>query len=199
MRFYVVLLSLLSALQGLAQTANVRVLVFSRTAGFRHASIPDGIAAIRRLADERGFFVEASEDPTVFRDGQLEQYRAVVFLSTTGDILTRPQEEAFERYIRRGGGFVGIHAAADTRCRPLDEYSGCQGCFTTLGGHGSQADDLFYTVEARYTDAGGPGVGSLTARTGLILQPKRKEAEHYTRQNGVLLEDTGDVRGGVRR
>ncbi|MDE0963318.1 MAG: ThuA domain-containing protein, partial [Candidatus Latescibacteria bacterium] len=114
MRFYVVLLSLLSASQGLAQTADVRVLVFSRTAGFRHASIPDGIAAIRRLADERGFVVEASEDPTVFRDGQLEQYRAVVFLSTTGDILTRPQEEAFERYIRRGGGFVGIHAAADT-------------------------------------------------------------------------------------
>ena len=69
MRFYVVLLSLLSASQGLAQTADVRVLVFSRTAGFRHDSIPDGIAAIRRLADERGFVVEASEDPTVFRDG----------------------------------------------------------------------------------------------------------------------------------
>ncbi|MBT7417714.1 MAG: ThuA domain-containing protein, partial [Gemmatimonadetes bacterium] len=133
MRFYVLLYFLFFASESLAQIADVRVLIFSRTAGFRHASIPDGIAAIRRLADEREFFVEASEDPTVFRDGQLEQYRAVVFLSTTGDILTRPQEEAFERYIRRGGGFVGIHAAADTRCRPLDEYSGCQGCFTTLG------------------------------------------------------------------
>ena len=114
MRFYVLLYFLFFASESLAQIADVRVLVFSRTAGFRHDSIPDGIAAIRRLADERGFVVEASEDPTVFRDGQLEQYRAVVFLSTTGDILTRPQEEAFERYIRRGGGFVGIHAAADT-------------------------------------------------------------------------------------
>jgi hypothetical protein len=56
----------------------------------------------------------------------------------------------------------------------LDEYSGCQGCFTTLGGHGCQADDLFYMVEARYTDAGGPGVGSLTARTGLICNPSAK-------------------------
>jgi len=84
----------------------------------------------------------------------------------------------------------------DAHSHPLDEYAGCQGRFTALGGHGSQADDLFYTVEARYTDRGGPGAGSLTARAGLILQPKRKEAEHYTRQNGVLLEDTGDVRGG---
>ncbi|MBT5451921.1 MAG: ThuA domain-containing protein, partial [Gemmatimonadetes bacterium] len=114
MRFYVLLYFLFFASESLAQIADVRVLIFSRTAGFRHDSIPDGIAAIRRLADERGFVVEASEDPTVFRDGQLQQYRAVVFLSTTGDILTGAQEEAFARYIRRGGGFVGIHAAADT-------------------------------------------------------------------------------------
>ena len=48
------------------------------------------------------------------RSSNLARYKAVVFLSTTGDVLTGPQQTAFERFIRAGGGFVGVHAAADT-------------------------------------------------------------------------------------
>ncbi|WP_406351117.1 ThuA domain-containing protein [Streptomyces sp. NBC_01635] len=90
------------------------VLVFSRTAGFRHSSIDDGIAALRALGTANNFTVDASEDPQVFTTGNLARYEAVVFLSTTGDVLGTAQQAAFEQYIKEGGGYVGIHAAADT-------------------------------------------------------------------------------------
>ena len=109
------LLSLTLAL-GVATTpaAAERILVFSKTAGFRHASIPDGIAAVRELGAAHDFAVDATEDATWFTDDRLATYDAIVFLSTTGDVLDDAQERAFERYIRGGGAFVGIHAASDT-------------------------------------------------------------------------------------
>ncbi|MFJ3336907.1 ThuA domain-containing protein [Streptomyces sp. NPDC086766] len=92
-----------------------RVLVFSKTTGYRHASIPDGIAAIEKLGQEHGFAVDTTEDATRFNDAELAQYQSVVFLSTTGDPLDQQSEkDAFQRYIEHGGGFVGIHAAADS-------------------------------------------------------------------------------------
>ncbi|MGW5177888.1 ThuA domain-containing protein [Streptomyces sp. NPDC004082] len=91
-----------------------RVLVFSKTAGFRHDSIPEGVAAVRELGAENGFAVDATEDATAFTPANLARYEAVVFLSTTGDVLDPAQQSAFERYIGRGGGYVGVHAAADT-------------------------------------------------------------------------------------
>lgn len=90
------------------------VLVFSRTTGFRHDSIPAGVAAIQELGKEGGFSVVASEDPSVFTDSGLKGYRAVVFLNTTGDILNNDQQAAMERFVAQGGGFAGVHSAADT-------------------------------------------------------------------------------------
>ncbi|WP_207921982.1 ThuA domain-containing protein [Saccharopolyspora terrae] len=90
------------------------VLVFSETAGYRHASIESGIAAIEELGRQNGFHVESTEDSARFTDQELARYDAVVWLSTTGDVLDQPQQDAFERYIRTGGGYVGVHAAADT-------------------------------------------------------------------------------------
>ena len=91
-----------------------RILVFSKTEGFRHASIEDGKAALIRLGRERDVQVDTTEDASVFNANALENYDAVVFLSTTQDVLNEEQERAFERYIQAGGGFVGVHAAADT-------------------------------------------------------------------------------------
>jgi type 1 glutamine amidotransferase len=90
------------------------VLVFSKTAGFRHPSIPDGVQAIRELGVAAGFEVEATEDAAAFTPANLARFRAVVFLSTTGDVLDAGQQAAFENYIGAGGGFAGVHAAADT-------------------------------------------------------------------------------------
>ena len=108
--------SLLLVGSSAAQTTipSFAVLVFSKTAGFRHDSIPDGIAAVRALGAEHGFRVDDTEDPGRFTDATLAQYKIVMFLSTTGDILDQQHKAALERYIRSGGGFVGIHSASDT-------------------------------------------------------------------------------------
>lgn len=90
------------------------VLVFSKTAGFRHDSIPAGITALGELAAENGFTVDATEDAGVFTTANLARYRAVVFLMTTGDVLDAGQKAAFESYVADGGGYVGVHSAADT-------------------------------------------------------------------------------------
>jgi hypothetical protein len=89
------------------------VLVFTRTTGFRHASIDDGVAAIRRLGASHGFAVDATEDPEQVQDAVLRRYRAVVFLSTTGEPLGPAQQAALQRWVEAGGGWVGVHAAAD--------------------------------------------------------------------------------------
>jgi type 1 glutamine amidotransferase len=90
------------------------VLVFTKTAGFRYDSIPAGVAAIKALGEQHRFHVDASEEAAVFTDAGLARYQVVVFLNTTGDVLDAEEQAAFERFIRRGGGFVGIHAATDT-------------------------------------------------------------------------------------
>ncbi len=90
------------------------VLVFSKTAGFRHDSIGTGVQAIRDLGAANGFTVTATEDAGAFTSANLAQYETVVFLNTTGDVLNATQQSAFESYIRGGGGYTGVHAAADT-------------------------------------------------------------------------------------
>jgi len=95
-------------------TPEKRVLIFSKTAGFRHGSIASGKAAITKLGIENGFSVDTTENASIFTEKNLKKYSAVVFLNTTGDILDNTQQEAFEHYIQAGGGYVGIHAAADT-------------------------------------------------------------------------------------
>jgi cytochrome c len=97
-----------------ARAQDQRVLVFSKTAGFRHSSIGVGLAAIRKLGTENGFAVDATEDAAAFTAKNLARYRAVVFLNTTGDVLDPTQQDNFERFIQAGGGYVGVHAATDT-------------------------------------------------------------------------------------
>lgn len=93
--------------------AQKKVLVFSKTAGFRHSSISVGKLAIMKLGKENGFDVDTTENATVFNESELKKYNAVIFLNTTGDVLDHYQQAAFERYIQAGGGYMGIHAATD--------------------------------------------------------------------------------------
>ena len=91
-----------------------QILVFSKTEGFRHASIEAGVAAVQKLGVENGFEVVATENADYFTEDSLLQYAVVVFLNTTGDVLNPRQQADFERYIQAGGGYVGIHSASDT-------------------------------------------------------------------------------------
>ena len=90
------------------------VLVFSKTEGFRHGSIQTGIETIEQIGFANGFHVVATEDASTFSDDGLAEYEAVVFLNTTGNVLNDAQQNAFEGYINSGGGYVGVHSAADT-------------------------------------------------------------------------------------
>jgi uncharacterized protein len=94
--------------------ARPAVLVFHKTAGFQHGSIPTGVQAIRELGQAHRFTVEATADAGWFTPDKLKAYQAVIFLNTTQDVLDAGQQTAFEQYIRGGHGFVGVHAAADT-------------------------------------------------------------------------------------
>ena len=90
-----------------------RVLLFVKTKGYHHESITAGIAAIEKIGKENNFSVDVDSSSSVFNDNDLKKYRAVIFLSTTGNILNSDEQVAFQRYIEAGGGFMGIHAAAD--------------------------------------------------------------------------------------
>lgn len=90
------------------------VLIYTKTAGFRHDSIAKGVEAIQKLGGEFGFEVHTTEDPAVFTDDNLAYYAVIIFLNTTGDVLDDDQQAAFERRFRDAGGFVGVHSATDT-------------------------------------------------------------------------------------
>ena len=109
-----VLFALVISSCGNKREGKPRVLVFSKTMGYEHASIPEGVAAIQKLGAENGFVVDTTKNAELFNEENLSQYGAIVFLSTTLNVLDHSQEAAFERYIQAGGGFVGVHAAADT-------------------------------------------------------------------------------------
>lgn len=101
---------------GNKRSGKPRILVFSKTVTFRHSSIADGKVAIQKLGAEHGFLVDTTEDAAYFNEDSLKNYSAVVFLNTTDtkdSLLNHYQENAFERYIQAGGGFVGVHAATD--------------------------------------------------------------------------------------
>jgi len=114
-----------------------RVLVFSKYAGFKHGSIPTGIAVIQKLGMENNFDVDTTRNAETFNEDSLKKYSAIIFLNTTGDIFDYRQEAAFERYIQSGGGFVGVHSATDTEY-DWGWYGRLVGGY--LNGHSSQLE-----------------------------------------------------------
>lgn len=95
-----------------------RVLVYTRNytpdgKGYVHDNIASSVEAIKKMGAEKGFAVDASDDPAVFTDANLKQYAALVFSNSNNQAFTTDaQREAFRHYIEAGGGFVGIHSAS---------------------------------------------------------------------------------------
>ncbi len=102
-------------LAALLTTAAVpKLLVFSKTTGFRHDSIPTCVEAIRNLGKANKFDIDATEDASVFTKDNLKQYMGIIFAMTTGDVLNPEQQTAMQEFVERGGGWVGVHSASDT-------------------------------------------------------------------------------------
>jgi type 1 glutamine amidotransferase len=135
------------------EAARPRVLLFSRTTGFRHDAIPVAGSAIARLGHDHGFSVDLTEDPAIFDDTSLGGYAAVVFLLTTGDVLDAGGRAAFERYVRSGGGYVGVHSASDTEYG-WSWYGGLVGAY--FAGH-----PAIQPAVVRVEDATHPSTASL--------------------------------------
>ena len=131
-----------------------RVLVFSKTAGFRHTSIVEGVETFRELGEAYGWEVDWTEDAARFTDETLDDYAAVVFMSTTGDVLDSLQQGAFERYVGKGRGFVGVHAAADTEY-DWPFYRGLVG--RQFVQHPEHQDGTIYVVDADFPGMAGFG------------------------------------------
>lgn len=113
--FFLTALCILSGAYAFAfKKAKPRLLVFSKTAGFRHDCIPAGKLAMLQMGADKGFEVDTTEDASLFTAKNLKRYKAVVFLCTTGNVLNDAQQKAMEGFIQNGGGFIGIHAATDT-------------------------------------------------------------------------------------
>lgn len=98
----------------LSQAQQFRALVISKTSGFRHQSIPEGLVALKKLGEKHRFQVYASEDAGLINDENLKRYDVIILMSTTGTIFNAEQKAAFERFVQSGKGVVGIHSATDT-------------------------------------------------------------------------------------
>jgi type 1 glutamine amidotransferase len=133
-----------------------RILVFTKTAEFRHDSIPAAIAAVQSLGAANGFAVDQTEDGGAFTDPNLARYRVVMFLLTTGDVLDDAEQAALQRYIEAGGGFVGVHSAADTE-HDWPWYGGLVGAYFA-------SHPAIQTATIDVADPRGPGTVGLPAQ-----------------------------------
>jgi type 1 glutamine amidotransferase len=91
----------------------INVLVFSKTAGFRHESISSGLKMLYDQSKKQNWVITATENSGLFTDGFLADFDLVVFLNPTGDAVDASGQTAFEKFMKSGKGFVGIHASAD--------------------------------------------------------------------------------------
>ena len=99
-----------------------KVLVFSKTAGFRHGSIPTGVEAMKQMGKSTGAFeVTATEDDSFFEPEKLKNFDAVLFLNTTGEVFKSKEAGREERlkkslvdFVKSGKGLIGTHSATDT-------------------------------------------------------------------------------------
>jgi cytochrome c len=141
-----------------------RVLVFTKTSGYHHTSIADGVNAIFALAKQNKFEADTTSDSGWFQEDTLKKYAAVVFLNTTGDLLDHYQEADFQRFIEAGGGYVGVHAAADAEY-DWGWYGRLAGAY--FNGHPEQQEALIQIADSS-NDA-----------TRLLPKPWKRKDEWY--------------------
>lgn len=145
----IALIALLGAKLASAQQFNA--LLFTKTDGWHHDSIASGVTAVQDLAKLHDFELFWTEDADrVFNDEWLSRYDVVIFLLTTGDILNEEQQAAFEKYIKNGGGFAGIHSASDT------EYE--WDWYTNMVGHMFHIHPAVQTAVMKVEDPNFPGM-----------------------------------------
>jgi uncharacterized protein len=111
---FILIFSVLTTLSWGQSGQQFNVLVFSKTKGFRHQSIPDGVVALKKLARDNMFDLFSTEDEEFITDQNLQRFDAIILMSTTGTIFNSQQKAAIQKFVQQGKGIVGIHSATDT-------------------------------------------------------------------------------------
>ncbi|HEV8247185.1 MAG TPA: ThuA domain-containing protein [Polyangiaceae bacterium] len=93
-------------------TDSLDVLLFTRTTGFRHASLQPAVDALEALSRQEHWTITHSEDSTSFSHERLTRHHVVLLLNTTGNLWDAAQRAALEAFVGRGGGVVAVHAPA---------------------------------------------------------------------------------------
>ncbi|WP_026464233.1 ThuA domain-containing protein [Adhaeribacter aquaticus] len=131
-----------------------KVLLVTTTKGWHHESLHSGVLAVQQLGVRNFFDVVLLEDPNGFTDKFLQQFQAVIFLNTSGDILDNNQQKVMEKFIQSGKGFVGIHSASDT------EYD--WDWYTKLVGRMFHIHPAVQTAKMKVLDPKFPGLQDFT-------------------------------------
>lgn len=97
-----------------APAQQFKALVFTKTAGFRHQSIPNAVTAMKKMGEKQVFSVYTSEDPRVLAEESLMKYDVLILISTTGTIFDETTRASLQKFVQSGKGVVGVHAAADS-------------------------------------------------------------------------------------
>ena len=129
-------------------------LLLTKTAGWHHESIREGVGAIQQLAVRNAFSVQWHQAGVAITPKYLEQFQVIIFLNTTGDMLNEGEQRAVEQFIRSGKGFVGIHSASDT------EYN--WPWYTKMVGRMFHIHPAIQTAKLRFTENSFPGLEGFT-------------------------------------
>ena len=199
-RALIALLSL-SCLPVLA--AGPRVLVFQKNGkGFVHDNLAASAAAIRELGTQNSFGVDLSTNPAVFADDNLKKYAALIFANSNNEAFdNQEQRAAFQRYIRSGGGFVGIHSSTGSerhwtyfqkvqgakffRHSPLQKFTikgldSKHPATAHLGGTWLWTDECYFFTNVH------PGIHVLLAADTKMLKDPKLETAPGQKVNGVF-------------
>jgi len=166
-----------------------RVLIFSKTSGYHHEAIPEGIKAIYKLGQEHGFACDSTTDSLQFNKRNLRKYAAVIFLNTTGNVLGDEQEKAFEAYIRSGKGFAGVHSATDTEY-DWPWYNQLVGAY--FSNHPKQQQAI---VEVKNNSF--PGISSLPAKWSRWDEWYNFKETNWDKVQVLLTLDERSIQGGT--
>jgi type 1 glutamine amidotransferase len=143
--YYFTLMICLLSMQSSAQAKKqFNALLVTKTAGWHHESINDGVTAIKALAEKNFFDVTWNQDGVPITEKYLQNFQVIIFLNTTGDIFNDEEQRAIEKFIQSGKGFVGIHSASDT------EYK--WPWYTKLVGRMFHIHPVIQTAKLRLTD-----------------------------------------------
>jgi type 1 glutamine amidotransferase len=190
-----------------------KLLVFTLTRGFRHDSIPIGVAAMKLLGEKtKAFAVTHSEDPAVFEEPSLKQFDAVLFLNTTGELF-RPadfdqlpidaREKAADvekrlqtnllRFVEDGKGLAGIHSATDT-CYKWQWYGSAIGGY--FDGHPWNAGD---DVVIRIDDAAHPIAAPFGGQALKLKEELYQLRDPYARDRQRVLMSLDTIRTNMKK